>query len=286
MSKTPTLLHVLPSYYSAIARLLLVEKQVEFKSIILDMHIGLEYFEPWYVRLNPNVTVPTLIHGDVVMTSSVDMLDYVDEHFSGPLLKPASPDLREEMYHFLTLHHAIRIEHFTMGTGLSKSPFLQKKMTKTLKKQVLICEERAKRYPDLRTQYETKLNSVKEHLSDFNTEHLSKVRASGEKQVKDYLLVLERKLGEDPWLLGAQYTLCDIVNTSLYGRLCFIKRLDMLKALPKCDAYFKRLKARSSYQKAKIPDVFFPPHIIAAIFYRLFRKIGLSETPRLSSDKK
>src|SRR5262245_23284361 len=57
----PRLYHAASSYYSMIARLALVENGHGFESVLVDIHRRREQLEPAYVRLNPGMTVPTLV---------------------------------------------------------------------------------------------------------------------------------------------------------------------------------------------------------------------------------
>ena len=59
---TPTLYHFEKSYYSQIVRLVLDEEGVEYKSRAMDIHKDKEQISSWYMRINPNAVVPTLMH--------------------------------------------------------------------------------------------------------------------------------------------------------------------------------------------------------------------------------
>ena len=41
-----------------------------------------EQHEDWYAEINPNCTVPALVHGDVTLTASVDIAHYLVTTFS------------------------------------------------------------------------------------------------------------------------------------------------------------------------------------------------------------
>ena len=59
---TPTLYHYDKSYYSQIVRLVLDEEGVVYKSRFMDIHGAKEQISSWYMKINPNAVVPTLIH--------------------------------------------------------------------------------------------------------------------------------------------------------------------------------------------------------------------------------
>lgn len=100
-----TLYHAASSYYSAIARLALVEAGVAFTSVPVDIHRRMAQFEPDYVRLNPGMTVPTFALADRTLTESRDIMlhafpDRVDD---------------EATRRWLDAHYAFPIEELTFA---------------------------------------------------------------------------------------------------------------------------------------------------------------------------
>jgi GST-like protein len=68
----------------------LKEKGVEFVYRYIDMS-KLEQHSPEYLRLNPNGTLPTLVHDGRVLTESTSAMEYIDAVFEGPSLRPSDP---------------------------------------------------------------------------------------------------------------------------------------------------------------------------------------------------
>jgi ganglioside-induced differentiation-associated protein 1 len=66
----PRLYHALSSYYSMIARLALVEGGIAYEPVVVDIHVKMVQQRPDYVRLNPNMTVPTLVLADRILDQS------------------------------------------------------------------------------------------------------------------------------------------------------------------------------------------------------------------------
>ncbi|MGH7040993.1 MAG: glutathione S-transferase family protein, partial [Acetobacteraceae bacterium] len=60
----PRLYHTPSSYYSMIARLALAEGGVAWEPVFVDIHFRMSQQRPDYVRLNPGMTVPTLVLAD------------------------------------------------------------------------------------------------------------------------------------------------------------------------------------------------------------------------------
>ena len=104
------LYHAPPSYYSMIARLALAETGIAYRSTILDIHLRQQQFDPHYVRLNPNMTVPTLVAGDATYTDSRDILE---------LACPAKAD--SDTQRWLDRLYAFPVEDLTMGGWLVRN---------------------------------------------------------------------------------------------------------------------------------------------------------------------
>jgi Glutathione S-transferase, N-terminal domain len=60
----PRLYHAASSYYSMIARLALAEGGIAYEPVFVEIHFRMAQQQPDYVRLNPNMTVPTLVLAD------------------------------------------------------------------------------------------------------------------------------------------------------------------------------------------------------------------------------
>src|SRR5262249_44616608 len=72
----PRLYHAPSSYYSMIARLALAEGGVAYHPVFMEIHVRTRQQEPDYVRLNPNMTVPTLVLADRILDQSRDIAEY------------------------------------------------------------------------------------------------------------------------------------------------------------------------------------------------------------------
>ena len=60
------------------ALLALEEKGIPYRRQIITTHGG-ENLEPWYMRIQPNGTVPTLTNGQIIKDDSRDIILYLDE---------------------------------------------------------------------------------------------------------------------------------------------------------------------------------------------------------------
>jgi glutathione S-transferase/GST-like protein len=79
-----------PNANSGKPLLCLKEKGVEFTFHYIDMGARQQH-SPEYLKVNPNGTVPTVIHDGFVMTESTPAMEYIDQVFDGPKLTPHDP---------------------------------------------------------------------------------------------------------------------------------------------------------------------------------------------------
>src|SRR5258708_17133477 len=85
-----TLYHWEPNANSGKPMLALAEKGVDYHSHYLDL-LRFDQHQPEYLQVNPDGTIPALVHDGRVLTESTPMLEYIDEQFEGPQLRPADP---------------------------------------------------------------------------------------------------------------------------------------------------------------------------------------------------
>src|SRR5690606_17807607 len=74
----------------------LAEKGVPFEHHYVDLG-RYEQFAPEFLALNPDGTVPAVVHDGSVMTESTPAMEYIDDAFEGPPLRPQRPHDRWRM---------------------------------------------------------------------------------------------------------------------------------------------------------------------------------------------
>jgi glutathione S-transferase len=72
------------------------EKGLEWDQVNLNLRKG-EQFKPEYLKLNPKAVVPTLVHEDKVIRESTVIINYLDDVFTHPSLKPGTAYSRAMM---------------------------------------------------------------------------------------------------------------------------------------------------------------------------------------------
>jgi glutathione S-transferase/GST-like protein len=127
------LYHWEPNANSGKPMLALAEKGVEYESHYLDL-LKFDQHQPDYLKINPDGTIPALVHGDRVLTESTPMMEYVDEAFDGPPLKPQSPAERWRMRWWMRFFDSYFAPSLSMiGWSVFVGPAVRQRDPKELK---------------------------------------------------------------------------------------------------------------------------------------------------------
>jgi glutathione S-transferase len=110
-------------------RLALAEKGLKYESQILNLQNG-DQVDPNYLKLNPNALVPTLEDGGRIYVESSLILEYLDDAYPQPALKPADASARYAMRTLMrkideTQHPACSVITYAIGLRpvmLQKNP--------------------------------------------------------------------------------------------------------------------------------------------------------------------
>jgi glutathione S-transferase len=213
-------------------RLALAEKGLAF----VDRQVSLkdnEQLSDWYLALNPNGVVPTLVHdGKPVIDSSV-INEYLDEVFPQTPLSPSDAHERARMrawrqYIDEVPTHAIRIPSF--NAFIVPQWGKDKRWTET----------RLAKSPLRKSQYRRlgPAGYPKEDVDDA----LEKLRQSVER--------IDASLKDGAWLAGAQFTLADIGMIPNIVRLSDLRLEHLWRDFPRVAQWFERVQQRPSFDKA------------------------------------
>jgi GSH-dependent disulfide-bond oxidoreductase len=82
--------HWEPNANSGKPLLAVLEKGVAYTSHFIDM-LAFDQHKPEYLAVNPNGTIPAMVHDGTLIQESTAMIDYIDMVFSGPPLRPSDP---------------------------------------------------------------------------------------------------------------------------------------------------------------------------------------------------
>lgn len=261
-----------PSHCSQKVRLALAEKQVAYTTRFVDIEMRLQNFEPAYLRLNPRGVVPTLVHGDRVVTDSATIIRYVDEAFEGPRLTPEDETERKRMDDWIDLQDRLRIRELTFGSMKGGMGFALRAVSMPMRRRKLLRLRRA--HPELAEIYDFKLDDLQQwRASIASPDEMAKARA----EMDAALDRVESRLGEAPYLAGGAYSLADLAWTCLFARLRMLGLAESFWSAGnrhRIGAYVDRLRSRPSFDQAGVWEGRPPPAVRRALLRAMLAGSG------------
>ena len=200
------LYHFVQSTCSIKVRLLLAEKNLDWKDnlIVSSEH---HHLSDWYLKLNPNGVVPTLLDDQTSVFESTSILEYLEDKYSETNFRPFDPYMRSQMRAFLVFLDvwatpAVRTPSFQFGGLLRKfSAMSNEKFSSLVKKRPLKAEFYKSFNKDIGF-------SEAQIFESFNVI----------KRTANRMEELLKRFG-GPWLMGNTYSLADMAVLPLIDRM-------------------------------------------------------------------
>ncbi len=180
--------------------------------------------------------MPTLVHDGVVIIESDDIVDYLDQTFPEPPLRPSDEAEVERMYFWLRRSASIHVKAI-------KTHIYDKRIRGTMAQS----EQEQAAYRKLQTNAELLEFHRKSSSDGFSEEELLAARRTIDECFSD----AEAVLAENDWLAGSLFSLADIAWMPLYFTLKELAGYDF-EPLPRVQAWADRISRRNSYQRAII----------------------------------
>ena len=194
------LYHWEPNANSGKPMLALAEKGVEWRSHYIDM-LNFDQHKPDYLAINPDGTIPALVHDERVLTESTPIMEYVDEAFDGPPLRPRDAGSRWQMRWWMRFFDAYFAPSVSMiGWSIFVGPAVRQRNPEDLQAAI----ERIP-LPARRVAWRKAL------FNEFSAEEL----AESARRAQFSLGVLEKHLARNTWIAGDEYSLGDINGFNL-----------------------------------------------------------------------
>lgn len=241
----PRLHHTPSSYYSMIARLALAEGGAAVDPVFVDIHLHRSNQRPDYVRLNPGMTVPTLVLADRTLDQSRDIAEYA--------LGVTEATRDGETKAWLDLHYAYPIEELTFGRLLARNPLARIMIPRQLASIRRSLLARATQNPDLADIYKARAAVFAERVRAFD--HTAVIRLSERRRAEaiGFLDRLEATLRDGrAVLVPPAYGVADVVWTVFLGRMEFTGLGDEIPKRPALARYWRDMQARPSFAAADI----------------------------------
>lgn len=240
-------------------RIALFEKQIPWTEHHLNLRKG-DQFDPDYMKLNPNGMVPTLVHDGHVVIESNAILEYLEDHFPTPSLRPDAPADLDAMRDWmgkldngvhgltgiLTMGISTRFEYLAEGPeGVTKA---------------------VDQSPD---EYKRK---IKRSLIEQGTE--APMFAGAVANIDALFGAMDVALQTTGWFAGDAFSLADVAYMPYLARYEFLGLAPFWEDRKGLAAWFERMKARPSFQHVVIDTV--APNRIADLIAN-----GKESSPRL-----
>gem|GEM_PF-756996 len=249
-----------PSFYSQIARLTLAEKGIKYrKAVIIPGPPNYEAYQPWYMRLNPMGTVPTLVVDGLAIDDSRKIIHFVDEELNGPSLFPAVQEVRTEVEHWI--QEAYQIPERELAYGNEK---LKQLGERTNKRRLEVLKKHQSREPDMKEVYGRKIEDIMSFMRNASdAKHFEEIQ----KDARDRLDWADQMLADRQYCVGETYSAADIVWTVTVARQLMLKT-QPFENRPSLEAWYQRMKDRPSYTHADIWERFKPEVMLPVVLWK------------------
>jgi glutathione S-transferase/GST-like protein len=189
------LYHWEPNANSGKPMLALAEKGVEFESRYLDL-LNFDQHKPEYLKINPNGTIPAMVHDGLMLTESTAIMEYTDAAFDGPPLRPRDPLERWRMRWWMKFFDQYFGPSLSMiGWSIFIGPSVRSRDPEQLKAAIERIPLKERRIAWSKAIYGT-----------FSPEELAESRRRAVFGVRQ----IEAALTRHPWIAGHSYSLADM----------------------------------------------------------------------------
>ena len=212
------------------------EKGVPFTYHYVDMGAH-EHFAPAFLAINPDGTVPAIVHDGFTMTESTPAMEYIDEAFAGPPLRPADPFRRWQMRVLMRYMDQVVAPALAMiASNRLAAPRFAGQDPEELRRRL----ERIP-LPERRASWE-KLMFHATPAEDL---------AESERRVSDAVRRFDGILGALPWLAGDEFSLADICVFATFHALPLSRESEVNeRASPHLMEWLRRCHARPGLRAA------------------------------------
>ena len=226
--------HSIFSAPSQKVRLTLVEKRLPHDSVAVDLQAGEQHSEA-YRALNPRGVVPTLVHDGAVLIESAAILEYLDDVFPQPALRPADPVARQWMRAWVRrlddVHHPA---NGMMHYAVLGRPTLQAMPPERLEAMLQAMPNRRDRA----------LRTAAARLGTEAPEFADAVRTQ-----EEMLDAIEGALADSTFLVGNEVTHADLVALPYVARLEQMGLIALIEATgrKRLAGWYAQMKTRPSW---------------------------------------
>ena len=200
---------------------------------------------PAYARLNPHMTVPTLVLPGRVLDQSRDILTFA--------LAGAGQELAFETTSWIDLHYSYPIEEPTFGGFLTRHAAARAIIPARLAASHRRLLRLAAAHPDLAGIYDSRAAVFAERERTFDPKLAMHLAATRREEAVELLDRLERRLADRrEVMVPPNYGAADVVWTVFLARMQFVGMEWEIVSRPGLARYWSAMKARPSFAAADI----------------------------------
>lgn len=217
-------------------RLALAEKGLPWSGHPIRFNQG-EHLSDWYLKLNPNGVVPTLVHDGAVITDSSVINEYLEDVYPEPALRPRAP---VPLAHMRAWRQYIDEVPTVAIRAPSFNAFFVPIWSKLTDEEFLAYSERL----PLRKHFYRRMGRGGFSAADI---------AASLEQLDQALLRMEAALERGPWLNGDDFTLADISMLPTVVRMEDLGLSHLWAARTGVTGWYRRVRDRPSFAQAYMP---------------------------------
>ena len=231
-----TLYHHNISVCAQKVRLQLAEKHIPYELRYVDL-MGREHLKPDFLKLNPKGLVPVLVHDGAPVVESTVIMEYIEDVFPEPPLRPKAPLDRAHMRQWAKVpDDGIHVACASVTYAAAFAEQLKKHHTPEE------MEQRLAKIPD-----RARADRQRQILErGFEAPFVRDAVLLHDKMLAD----MEKSLADGPWLAGSTFSLGDLAIIPYVTRLDRLGLDGMWAARPRVTDWFKRVQARPSFDEA------------------------------------
>ena len=197
-----------------------------------------DHYQPEYMALNPLALIPTLTDDGIPYIQSGVIVEYLDDKYRSPALRPDDPRQAAKMREWMREEEEFL---FRLITTMSYNTMMKMRAKAY---GMLQLTEWSKRHPDQ--------ERAQDYLRRVTSPADLNAIAEAEKKYRWHMERLEKQLETSggPWIVGEQFTLADACVGPIMDRIEWLDREWLWKGLPNVTGWYGRIKARPSFRAA------------------------------------
>lgn len=232
-----TLYHYDRSTAAQRVRLLLEEKELPWKSVIVDTARGdVEQLPEDFHRLNPKGLVPVILNNGAAIAESLVILEYLEDAFPEPSYRPQSPEARARMRLWMRkIDDGVHVASRTIGVCLVNRHIYEAKGAEKIEKYYAEMRDGVRRTND-------RINIASGLDSPLLPDAVATFRRLFEE--------IDSTLSESAWLAGETYSLADIALVVYVRRMESFMMAPLWRHLVHLNEWYGRISRRPAYERA------------------------------------